>query len=100
MDPANPSISKSDVVVSPQGRGRGQIFYVIEEDPQFLYLANGKDRTLDKPMRKKRRHVQLVLRSESRVAAKLASGNKVLYSELRRVLAVLANQMQANNLGG
>ena len=100
MDPANPDINISDVVVSTAGRDQGDLFYVIDADPIYLMLANGKDRTLDKPKRKKRRHVQLVLRSETRVAAKLASGNKVLNSELRRDLAFHAGQMQANNLGG
>ena len=100
MDPAKPDIIISDVVVSTAGRDQGDWFYVIEEDPIYLFLANGKDRTLDKPKRKKRKHVQKVLRSETRVAEKIRSGNKVLNSELRRDLAFHANQMQANNLGG
>ena len=100
MDPAKPDIIISDVVVSTAGRDQGELFYVIDADPLYLMLANGKDRTLDKPKRKKRKHVQKVLRSETRVAAKLASGNKVLNSELRRDLAFLARELQANNLGG
>ena len=101
MDPELPdNIHISDVVVSTAGRDRGELFYVIDEDPIYLMLANGKDRTLDKPKRKKRRHVQKVLRSETRVAAKLRCGDKVLNSELRRDLAFHARQMQANNLGG
>ena len=101
MDPELPdNIHISDVVVSTAGRDTGELFYVIDEDTNYLMLANGKDRTLDKPKRKKRRHVQKVLRSETRVAAKILSGDKVLNSELRRDLAVLAGQMQVNNLGG
>ena len=92
MDPAIPSITISDVVVSTQGRDAGQWFYVIAEDPVYLYLANGKDRSLDKPKRKKRKHVQKVLRSETRVAAKLRDGDKVLNGELRRDLAFLARE--------
>ena len=100
MDPAHPDITISDVVVSTAGHDQGEIFYVISTDDQFLYLANGKDRTLDKPKRKKRKHVQKVLRSETRVAQKLASGDKVLNSELRRDLAYISRQMQSNDLGG
>ena len=100
MDPAIPNITISDVVVSTAGREEGKLFYVINENPQFLYLANGKDRTLDKPKRKKRKHVQKVLRSETRVALKLQQGDKVLNGELRRDLAFHASQMQANDLGG
>ena len=44
----------------------------------------------DKPKRKKRKHVQKVLRSETRVAVMLRNGDKVLNSELRRDLAIFA----------
>ena len=92
MDPANPDITLSDVVVSTAGRDTGEWFYVINEDQTYLFLANGKDRPLDKPKRKKRKHVQKVLRSETRVAAKLKNGDKVLNGELRRDLAFLARE--------
>jgi len=90
MDPEKPDICISDVVVSTAGRDRGEWFYVIDEDENFLYLVDGKGRSLDKPKRKKRKHVQKVLRSETRVAAKIRSGDKVLNGELRRDLAFLA----------
>ena len=101
MDPERISdFTIADVVASTAGRDQGELFYVIGTDEQFLMLANGKDRTLDRPKRKKCKHVQKVLRSETRVADKLRAGDKVLNSELRRDLAFLASQMQANNLGG
>ena len=100
MDPAIPNITISDVVVSTAGRDTGKWFYVIAEDTNFLFLANGKDRTLDKPKRKKRRHIQKVLRSETRVAEKLRLGDKVLNSELRRDLAYISRDMESHNQGG
>ena len=100
MDPAKPDINISDVVVTTSGRDQGQWFYVIAEDPIYLFLANGKDRALDRPKRKKRKHVQKVLRSETRVAEKLRAGDKVLNGELRRDLTFLCQNMQSNNLGG
>ena len=96
MDPDLPDIIISDVVVSTAGRDQGKLFYVIGTDPVYLMLANGKDRTLDKPKRKKRKHVRKVLRAETRVAAKLASGTKVLNSELRRDLAFFSRGLQSN----
>ena len=95
MDPDNPDIMISDVVVTTAGRDQGNLFYVVGTDPIYLMLANGKDRTLEKPKRKKRKHTRKVLRSETRVAAKLVSGDKVLNSELRRDLAYLSREMQS-----
>ena len=100
MDPAKPDINISDVVVSTAGRDSGEWFYVIAEDPIYLFLANGKDRPLDRPKRKKRKHIQKVLRSETRVAEKLRAGDKVLNGELRRDLAFFEPGVQADNLGG
>ena len=100
MDPAKPDMIISDVVTSTAGRDKGDLFYVIDCDEVFLKLANGKDRTLEKPKLKKRKHARLVLRSETRVAEKLRRGDKVLNSELRRDLAFHAREMQGNDLGG
>ena len=100
MDPEKPNIQISDVVISTAGRDQGQLFYVIGVDGTFVTLANGKNRTLEKPKRKKCKHVEKVLRSETRVAGKLLSGDKVLNGELRRDLAFLSRGMQANDLGG
>ena len=100
MDPDLPDLTIADVVVSTAGRDQGKLFYVLEADETWLSLANGKDRTIDKPKRKKSKHTRKVLRSETRVAAKLRAGDKVLNSELRRDLAYLSQHMQSNNLGG
>ena len=92
MDPDNTEFMISDVVASAAGRDQGKLFYVIGTDDVYLMLVNGKDRTLEKPKRKKRKHVQKVLRSETRVAEKLRQGDKVLNGELRRDLAFLARE--------
>ena len=100
MDPDKPDIQISDVVISVQGRDQGEVFYVIGREEEYLLLANGKNRTLEEPKRKKQKHVEKVLRSETRVAAKLLSGDKVLNGELRRDLASICRGMQAENRGG
>ena len=100
MDPDTTDLSIADVVVSTAGRDAGSLFYVVGTDPQFLFLVNGKDRTIEKPKRKKRKHACKVLRSETRVAQKLRQGDKVLNSELRRDLAYFSREKQVNTLGG
>ena len=100
MDPEKPDIQISDVVISLRGRDQGELYYVVGIQEEYLLLSNGKNRPLEEPKRKKQKHVEKVLRSETRVAAKLLSGDKVLNGELRRDLASLSRGMQANNLGG
>ena len=100
MDPDIPSFMIADVVMSTAGRDAGTLYYVIEADESWLMLVNDKDRSLDKPKRKKCKHTKMVLRSDTRVAEKLRSGDKVLGSEIRKDLAYLRRTMQGNDLGG
>jgi len=92
-------ISKADIVASKAGRDQGQFFFVLDADEQYVYLADGKSRKLEKPKRKKRRHVQAAFQTESRIAEKIRNGEKVLNSELRKELASLG-QKQSQNQGG
>ena len=89
-------ISISDIIVSTAGRDRGKLFYVIGTEGVYVLVANGKDRKLEHPKKKKLKHVRFVTRIETRVAAKLRSGEKVLNSELRRDLAELRRDLQEN----
>ena len=92
-------IDKSSLVVSKAGRDQGQLFYVIDTDEQYVYLADGKSRRLEKPKRKKRKHIEQIPRTESRIAEKIRNGEKVLNSELRKEFASFG-QKQSQNQGG
>ena len=92
-------IDKSSLVVSKAGRDQGQLFYVIDADEQYVYLADGKSRRLEKPKRKKRKHIEQIPRTESRIAEKIRNGEKVLNRELRKELASIG-QKQSQNQGG
>ena len=93
-------VARSDVVRSCAGRDSGQLFFVVELDESYVYLADGKGRRVEKPKRKKRKHVALLPRRDSRVADKIRSGDKVLNSELRRDLATFGQQFNSQNQGG
>ena len=91
-------ISKGDIVMSLAGRDQGKSFFVIACDEQYVTIVDGKSRKLERPKRKKRKHVRFVLRTDSRVAGKILAGEPVLNSELRRTLAILGQD--SPNQGG
>ncbi len=93
-------ISKADMIVSLAGRDKDQLFFVVDTDKEFIYIADGKGRRLESPKRKKRRHVRKLPLQESRVAEKIRNGDKVLNSELRRELAIIGQKFNSQNQGG
>ena len=92
-------ISKSDIVMSLAGRDKDKLFYVVETEDNYVFLADGKGRKLENPKRKKLKHVRRVTRTETRVATKILNGDKVLNSELRRDLATFGQQFNSQNQG-
>ena len=93
-------ISKSDIVISLAGHDKGKLFYVLDTDGVYVTLADGKQRRVEKPKRKKRIHVRKVLRQDSTLASKITSGEKILNSELRRELAKISQQINVSTKEG
>ena len=89
-------LCKADIVMALCGRDQGKLFYVIGTEGVYVLIANGKDRKLERPKRKKLKHIRFVTRTDSRVAAKLRAGEKVLNSELRRDLAAFGRDPAPN----
>ncbi len=51
--------ARGTVAQSLQGRDKGALYVVLEEEGNFLYLADGKVRKLENPKRKNVKHVRL-----------------------------------------
>ena len=80
----------ADVVISLNGRDEGKRFIVIDTQDCYSMLADGKGRRLEKPKRKKSRHVKLEGTADDWIAEKLRNGEKVTNNEIRRALAQFA----------
>ena len=85
-------IAQADIVRSTAGRDKGKLFFVLDGEGEYLLLADGKTRKLERPKRKKRRHVRFVSHGDCRVAEKIRRGESLTDSELRRTLARLGGE--------
>ena len=74
---------RGDATVSLAGKDKGLPLVVIRVGPDGIYLANGRERPLERPKRKNPRHL-------AAPAATLAEGAMATNRELRRALAALS----------
>ena len=87
-------IVKANIVTSTAGRDKGEVFFVLATEGDFLLLADGKQRRLENPKRKRRKHVALVGESHSLVAEKIRSNETITNSELRKAIAAIRGSDQ------
>ncbi len=80
-------IAKADIVRSAAGHDKGDLFAVLETDGTYALIADGKLRKIEKPKRKKHRHLLFEAHAEGRTADKLRGGEHITNAELRRMLA-------------
>lgn len=78
---------KGDLVLSKQGRDKGRSFMVVEIiDESYVLIADGSLRKLEKPKKKKTKHLEYLGKSDERIFAKLSEGKKITNSDLRKML--------------
>ena len=87
------TFSTGDVVRSAAGHDRGELFLVLREEGDFLWLVDGKGRKLETPKKKRRKHVVSAGVWTHPVTGRLREGGPVLDSEIRRALAAFRNRL-------
>ncbi len=82
-------IEKGMIVKSIAGRDHGRFFLVLDTDAQFAYIADGRMRLLEKPKKKKAKHLA---KTAVTIAVKDITTNK----QLRQVLAAYDGASEEN----
>ena len=80
-----------DVVISIFGHDTGEWYIVKCSDEQFVYLIDGKTKTVEKPKKKKIKHVFKTEYNTNEIADKLISGSYIQNAEIRKALKFFKN---------
>ena len=82
-------IVKANIVKSTAGRDKGELFFVLATEGDFLLLADGKLRPVERPKRKRRKHVVLRRADGGELSRRIRSNESITNSELRKALAAV-----------
>ncbi|MCI8403677.1 MAG: RNA-binding protein [Clostridia bacterium] len=80
-------IIEGSIVRSIAGRDKGDLFVVLSREGNFAYLANGELRKVDRPKKKKLKHIQGTKSVSEFISGKLNTQGKVTNSEVRKALS-------------
>lgn len=89
------SVTLGQVVISRAGRDAGKSFIIVNViDNQFVEVADGDLRRLEKPKRKKIKHLNITDVTAEEIILKLKNSGKINNADIRKALANL--KMQQN----
>ncbi|MCH5209685.1 MAG: KOW domain-containing RNA-binding protein [Oscillospiraceae bacterium] len=80
-------IIEGSIVRSIAGRDKGDLFIVLSREGDYAYLANGELRKVDRPKKKKLKHLQGSHSVSEFIQNKLQTTGKVTNSEVRKALS-------------
>ena len=75
-------IVKANVVISTAGRDKGEPFFVLGTEGDFL-------RPVERPKRKRRKHAKLYRSDGGSLSGRIRSSEQITNSELRKAIAAL-----------
>ena len=84
---------------SKAGHDKGQMYIIIKEEGNFVYLADGRTRTLEKPKKKRIKHLQAVKAGiDIALAEKLKNGQIVYNEEIKSAIKIRTKELFEHNL--
>ena len=84
-----------DIVVSICGHDMGEWYIVCEVCNEFVYLIDGKLKTILKPKKKKLKHVLQTKQNANQIAQKLTSKQYLQDAEVRKTLKFFKNNFRS-----
>lgn len=71
---------------SKAGHDKNTVYVIIKEETEYVQLADGRIRTLEKPKRKNRKHIQIIKKCPEPDFPDRIKGGLADDAEIRRVL--------------
>ncbi|MBD5460430.1 MAG: hypothetical protein HDR26_05740 [Lachnospiraceae bacterium] len=69
---------------SKAGHDRNEVYVIVGEDEKFVYLCDGRLKTLEKPKKKSRKHIQIIKNGiDEMLRQRLFNGAPVRNEEIR-----------------
>ena len=76
-----------DIVLSKAGRDKGNYFVIMSLDEMFAQICDGDIRKIDKPKKKKLKHIKKIEVADKYIKDKLLGEGDVTNRELRRAIS-------------
>lgn len=75
-----------NIVISTMGRDKGLYFIVVGVEENYVYLVDGSVRKVDKPKKKKIKHIELTSLYDENIATKVKNKHKITNQDIKRAL--------------
>lgn len=82
------------LVQSIAGHDKGSYFFIFKEEDEYIYLVDGKYRCLDRPKKKKKKHVKSLVWEKQSPGDKIREKHNVTDEEIKYFIRCFKREEQ------
>ena len=71
---------------SKAGHDKKKVYIIMKEDEEYVYLVDGELKTLDKPKKKSKKHIQIINRVDENIQNKLELKQIIYNEDIKRAI--------------
>lgn len=75
-----------NLAISKSGHDKGSIYVIVKEEANVYYVADGKLKTVEKPKKKNKKHIQIIRKLPEEVTALFNQKEKFRNEEIKRAI--------------
>ena len=82
------------LAVSKAGHDKGRLYVVLGADQEFVYLADGRNRSVSSPKKKNRKHIQINYHIPMVLAKALETEQELKDEQIKKAIKDYKNQQE------
>ena len=80
---------------SKAGHDKDTVYIIVRETDEYVYVSDGKLKTVDNPKKKNKKHIQIIKKeSDDILREKLLNGQQIYNEEIRKAIGGFVCQRQ------
>lgn len=71
---------------SKAGHDKGKLYIIIKEDEEYVYLTDGRLKPVDAPKKKRKKHIQIIKKTDSKIRLSIEENREISNEEVKRAI--------------
>ena len=78
--------------VSKAGHDKRTVYIIVDSDAQYVYLSDGRIKTIEKPKKKKIKHIQIIKQKDETIECKLNANQKIMNEDVKHAIKMYVTE--------
>ncbi len=75
------------------GHDKCTVYVIICADNEYVYLSDGKNRPVDRPKKKKRKHIQIINKKDGTIESKHVNQTHATNEDIKRAIKIYISNL-------